>query len=121
MIEYEEIDENTGASIIVVTNVDDLDVENETLNTQVQRPLKESQNSGNELNLEAENGPIKLGPYRYGCPICSKVMSRSRSVERHILMHTGEKPYQCNICGKRFKSKSYVKTHKKIKHSILGV
>ena len=74
-----------------------------------------------EENLKALAVPVKLGPSKYGCPFCPKIMPTSNMMKSHILVHTGEKPYQCNVCGKCFKTKSYVKTHKKVRHSILGV
>uniref|UniRef100_A0A8D0H2W1 Zinc finger and BTB domain containing 7A n=1 Tax=Sphenodon punctatus TaxID=8508 RepID=A0A8D0H2W1_SPHPU len=32
------------------------------------------------------------------CPICEKVIQGAGKLPRHIRTHTGEKPYECNIC-----------------------
>nr|XP_042697410.1 zinc finger and BTB domain-containing protein 7A isoform X1 [Chrysemys picta bellii]XP_042697411.1 zinc finger and BTB domain-containing protein 7A isoform X1 [Chrysemys picta bellii]XP_042697412.1 zinc finger and BTB domain-containing protein 7A isoform X1 [Chrysemys picta bellii]XP_042697413.1 zinc finger and BTB domain-containing protein 7A isoform X1 [Chrysemys picta bellii] len=38
------------------------------------------------------------------CPICDKVIQGAGKLPRHIRTHTGEKPYECNICKVRFTS-----------------
>ena len=64
---------------------------------------------GNQENVEKE--PIKFGPRKYGCPICSKIMQTTTEIKRHILIHTGEKPFSCNECGKAYNQKSTLKRH----------
>lgn len=48
------------------------------------------------------------------CPYCSKYFERAGHLERHKRIHTGEKPYRCEICGRRFNQKCSLKEHMKI-------
>jgi KRAB domain-containing zinc finger protein len=35
-------------------------------------------------------------------------------VKKHLMTHTGQKPYGCNHCGKSFTSNSYLSVHKRV-------
>jgi len=45
------------------------------------------------------------------CKIC-KCISVSRSkLRRHMMIHTGEKPFKCTLCDKQFRLKMFLKSH----------
>ncbi|CAL8335552.1 unnamed protein product [Merluccius merluccius] len=46
-----------------------------------------------------------------GCDICGKVFRDVYHLNRHKLSHSGEKPYECHICGLRFKRKDRMSYH----------
>lgn len=53
----------------------------------------------------------------YSCPWCYREFSKSSNLKRHILTHTGEKPYACPICPYRAVQKVQVVQHLRSKHS----
>jgi uncharacterized Zn-finger protein len=49
----------------------------------------------------------------FSCDICHKNIS-SGSLKSHIMIHTGEKPYSCNVCYKKFRQQSHLNAHERI-------
>jgi uncharacterized Zn-finger protein len=45
---------------------------------------------------------IHTGIRPYSCQICMRAFTRSDHLKTHLRTHTGEKPFSCDICGKRF-------------------
>ncbi|XP_043936189.1 zinc finger and BTB domain-containing protein 41 [Protopterus annectens] len=50
------------------------------------------------------------------CPKCDKTFDRVGKYESHTRVHTGEKPFECDICHQRYSTKSNLSVHQK-KHS----
>ncbi|AMD22608.1 HHL162Cp [Eremothecium sinecaudum] len=47
------------------------------------------------------------------CPLCGRQCTRPSTLKTHMLIHTGELPFQCSWtgCGKRFNVRSNMKRH----------
>ena len=45
------------------------------------------------------------------CEVCYKGFTTPSSVKRHMLTHSGDKPYACKDCGRRFSQPRSLKLH----------
>ena len=55
--------------------------------------------------------PLFLGEKPFKCPQCDMTFTRSSSLTRHQIIHSGNKPYQCKICSKGFNRNGNLKDH----------
>ncbi|XP_053563234.1 zinc finger and BTB domain-containing protein 8A [Bombina bombina] len=52
-----------------------------------------------------------LSPIRFKCPFCTHTVKRKADLKRHLRCHTGERPYPCEACGKRFTRLEHLRNH----------
>lgn len=53
------------------------------------------------------------------CFFCQKTFTNVYNCRRHIRTHSGEKPFQCNVCGKKFSRQSTLNAHEKVRFIIV--
>lgn len=50
------------------------------------------------------------------CPYCPRTFAFPSYLQRHITLHTGEKPFRCHRCNSRFTRRNHLKEHLRRKH-----
>ncbi|NXP81812.1 ZBT8A protein, partial [Ramphastos sulfuratus] len=63
---------------------------------------------------EAEVIPKKraeLPRRQFRCPFCTHTVKRRTDLKRHLRCHTGERPYPCKECAKRFTRLEHLRNH----------
>ena len=53
----------------------------------------------------------KSDPRSFICQFCTKVFKRKDICDKHMRIHTGERPFKCNQCPLKFKQEPHLKEH----------
>nr|XP_029487559.1 zinc finger protein 770-like [Oncorhynchus nerka]XP_029487560.1 zinc finger protein 770-like [Oncorhynchus nerka] len=67
-----------------------------------------------QRNCILQKKPTIHGRGRYCCPVCSKRFGAPSKLQRHSLVHTGQRSYQCPTCPKTFRQKAHLKVHQSV-------
>ena len=62
-----------------------------------------------QIDLNIRNG-------RLACHYCPTTFKTTGEVNRHMMIHTGEKPFVCQFCNDAFNRKSNLQRHIRLKH-----
>ena len=57
---------------------------------------------------------------KYKCDECPATFKKNAHRERHMLIHTGERPFTCEICWKSFSRKDKLQKHSRTHGSFVG-
>lgn len=55
--------------------------------------------------------PKTNATYKHQCNDCNYATNKLGNFERHHVVHTGEKPFKCKFCARKFTQKSYLTIH----------
>ena len=58
--------------------------------------------NANRINKNNPGKVVILNPPTHTCFACPKAFNHKWMLDRHILTHTGEQPFACSICLRRF-------------------
>ena len=67
--------------------------------------------NGKALNSERSEVDHETKQRRFQCIYCGNKFIRSTHLQRHLRIHTGDKPYVCPICRQPFSRSDYMSAH----------
>ncbi|KAF7692813.1 hypothetical protein HF521_010423 [Silurus meridionalis] len=66
------------------------------------------------LTMHIRQHNTQTGGTDHSCSICGKALSSASSLDRHMLVHSGERPYKCSVCNQTFTTNGNMHRHMKI-------
>ena len=78
-----------------------------------------SQSFSTKYNLKRHIDTVHLKILRFQCMICSRLCVSQQVLNDHMNSHSGERPFQCEVCGASYKHSSKLSFHRR-KHKKNG-
>lgn len=75
-------------------------------------------NNNNEFYTKTKKNSYSDSPHKHVCPHCYRAFPWESSLKRHVLTHTGQKPFKCPCCNVYFSTKSNRERHVARKHGL---
>ncbi|XP_033993785.1 zinc finger protein 26-like [Trematomus bernacchii] len=108
----------SNAWTMPLENMDDISVE-------LKSPEKEKSHANNHEDVQRDNIPDTSpsliwetmgtrSPEGFICRLCLKPFTDTHGLIEHFPTHTGEKPFQCNVCSERFSNRAQLGGHEKM-------
>jgi KRAB domain-containing zinc finger protein len=66
---------------------------------------------------EKEKEMQNIVKVQHKCNLCGMEFKGGHRLKHHMTLHTGERPYSCDLCEQTFRSKSCLIGHKKARHN----
>lgn len=74
--------------------------------------VKTESSLNNESESDVQDGKQQNSTSKNNaCEICGRVFAQRSNLRRHMLVHSGEKPFTCEICNRTFTTGSNLKAH----------
>ena len=67
-----------------------------------------------KYNLSRHMTYAHPGFSQFRCQTCLKVLSSKQNFRQHLMLHTGELPHRCEMCGEGFRQVGPLSTHRKL-------
>lgn len=91
----------------------DLSLESQKRGTRKKARIRGSKERSTNSRQERPLQKVRIRGVRksYKCSVCTKTFLSPSKLERHYLMHAGQKPFECTECGKSFRQDPHLKRH----------
>ncbi|TKS87319.1 Ras-responsive element-binding protein 1 [Collichthys lucidus] len=73
---------------------------------------------GDDATVQRKKNAYSNSVQKMTCPFCPRVFPWASSLQRHMLTHTGQKPFPCPKCDAFFSTKSNCERHLLRKHGV---
>jgi hypothetical protein len=101
----------TPASTPSASGEGSVDEDSQTPTVSVKPAGKRGNNPGVLPGATTNVTPVKDQDGKFPCPHCSKTYLHAKHLKRHLLRHTGDRPYQCALCKDTFSRSDILKRH----------
>lgn len=82
-------------------------------------PTNLTTSKANVNNNVSNAGGKRNGKEGYSCQVCRKMFTSSSNLAVHSMIHSGTKPFKCDLCSWSFRQKAHLQKHMRHIHKII--